>query len=293
MDNAQWKRTSGAVKASTVVMYGAAVALVVLMVLPNLGRADAQATTQLAIVHVSPNLVSNTLTISDTEFGTRLGVVTLDQQPLTLVSWTDTQLVAGLPASVAATPGNYLLTVQRPGPQRSKHDHDDDEETRKRIGAFIVTVGAIGPIGPTGPQGEVGPQGAPGAQGPQGAPGAQGPQGPKGDPGDSGGWIPGFEPVCHTPKPGGTVDVSSDVLVTDFRGNGRSVFGTNESINVAAPAVDSSHQVRFLWVDPSGVVVPEAVDHRVGNGGRLVTGLTPGAHRSLHPGADCLRAGLE
>ena len=87
----RWQRTKWAVKASTVVVYGSAIALAMLMALPNLGRAEAQATKQLAIVHVFPNLVSNTLTIAGTEFGTRPGIVTLDQLPLTLVSWTDTQ----------------------------------------------------------------------------------------------------------------------------------------------------------------------------------------------------------
>ncbi|OFW08075.1 MAG: hypothetical protein A3H96_22020 [Acidobacteria bacterium RIFCSPLOWO2_02_FULL_67_36] len=49
------------------------------------------------------------------------------------------------------------------------------------------------------------------------------------------------------------------------------------SIHVLAPATDGDHQVRILWFDPVGDVVPEVTYHAVGNNNPIEVGNTPGA----------------
>ena len=91
--------------------------------------------------------------------------VKLNDQVLTLNSFTDGTVDAMLPAGIA--PGSYILRVSR-GPSTTQND------------VFDVTLGAVGPKGDKGDKGEQG------LQGPKGDKGDQGIQGPKGDKGDTG-----------------------------------------------------------------------------------------------------------
>ena len=99
-------------------------------------------------------------------------VVTLDLQPLTLISATSTEIVASISGTFPE--GTYLITVSR--------GNSENEN-----GAFAVAIyheeygqGSSGPAGPAGPAGAVGPAGVPGATGPVGPAGPQGPAGPAG-----------------------------------------------------------------------------------------------------------------
>lgn len=108
-----------------------------------------------------PNYTNNQLTIVGTAFGTA-PTVKLDAQPLTLVSYTATQIVADLPTSIGS--GSFLLTVT----------------SGKSSTSFDLSLGVVGPQGIQGPPGPLGPPGPIGPQGPQGTQGAPGPQGPAG-----------------------------------------------------------------------------------------------------------------
>jgi hypothetical protein len=89
--------------------------------------------------------------------------VSLDGTRLSLVSSTNTLLVASLPAKLPA--GSYLLSVTTSAGESA---------------TFAVTVGAAGPAGPAGPAGATGARGATGPQGPKGATGPAGPAGAAG-----------------------------------------------------------------------------------------------------------------
>jgi Collagen triple helix repeat (20 copies)/IPT/TIG domain len=104
-------------------------------------------------------------------------IVYLGSMRLTIVSASDTQIVATLPATI--TPGTYLLKVNRA------------QELTMPLTAMTlaVTYGVIGPQGPAGvpgPQGAPGPAGIPGSAGLPGPQGPQGPQGAQGNPGPAG-----------------------------------------------------------------------------------------------------------
>jgi len=108
---------------------------------------------------------SNQLTITGQNFGTVIPSVTWDGLlPLTVVSFTDTIVVATLPGGIPA--GSYQLTLTN--------------LTTNKAGSFIATIGAVGPAGPIGPTGPQGAAGLIGASGPQGPTGPQGPVGPAG-----------------------------------------------------------------------------------------------------------------
>jgi len=86
--------------------------------------------------------------------------------PLTVISYTDTQIVAALPANTVA--GNFSVLIVN------------------SLGLFMPyeltygSAGPQGPIGPAGPQGQPGDIGPAGPTGPQGPAGQQGVQGPPG-----------------------------------------------------------------------------------------------------------------
>jgi hypothetical protein len=122
---------------------------------------------------VRPNITSATadfstspaqMTVGGSVFGVSQPIVTVDLQPVDVVSYTDTKIVVNLPASLL--PGAYLLTVTN--------------TTDLLSGSFDATLGAAGPAGAAGPVGPVGPAGAQGPAGAPGATGAQGPAGPQG-----------------------------------------------------------------------------------------------------------------
>jgi hypothetical protein len=110
------------------------------------------------IVSAIVNSATKQITITGASLtATGAPVVKLDSVALTLVSSSSTQIVANLPAGLAA--GTYRITVSNGS---------------GTLGVFDVTNGAVGPQGPAGP---AGPQGATGATGPQGPAGPQGPSG--------------------------------------------------------------------------------------------------------------------
>src|SRR4051794_4673870 len=83
-----------------------------------------------SINDASANVVSGLLTISGANFGTTAPTVSMDGFVLTLQSFGPSQIVAVLPASVAAAPGSYALTVTR------------DALGNNGSASFVVTVGA-------------------------------------------------------------------------------------------------------------------------------------------------------
>ena len=101
-----------------------------------------------------------TITIFGENFGTVSPVVTFGGMPLSVTTFSQTAITAGLPNKIK--PGSYnLVVVAGPG--------------TPRIGQLGVTIGNTGAAGP---QGSVGPAGAQGPAGPRGAQGSQGPPGP-------------------------------------------------------------------------------------------------------------------
>ncbi len=134
--------------------------------------------------------------------------------PLMVSSYTDTAIVAFLPAGV--TDGTYVLSLVK-----SRGDGGDDSSGGDD---FFFTLGAQGlkgdkgdkgdagppgPMGQTGLKGDAGPPGAqgaagtPGANGKDGSPGATGAQGPTGPQGEQGPAGP------EGPQgPAGTIDLS-------------------------------------------------------------------------------------
>lgn len=131
--------------------------------------ADSDSSHQLVIVSAQADLLNGQVVITGVNLGPGTPAVTLDAMPLTIVSAGPTQIVAVLPASVAATPGSYLLTVAR------RHGHDEPDQD-----IFALTVGAVGAQGPQGLKGDTGAQGPTGATGPTGTTGAAGAAGPTG-----------------------------------------------------------------------------------------------------------------
>src|SRR5579863_7969548 len=105
------------------------------------------------------NYLTNVLTLSGSNFepGKTAPTVLFNGTALTLASFSNTQVVATLPAGLA--PGTFNLNLTN--------------SSGNSI-VFDMTYGAIGPQGPAGPAGPAG------SQGPTGPIGATGPQGPRG-----------------------------------------------------------------------------------------------------------------
>ncbi|MGE0043760.1 MAG: hypothetical protein AB7H88_14770 [Vicinamibacterales bacterium] len=160
-------------------------ALVASAAVANAQSRGPQPNPQLVINSAAADLAASpaTVLIEGVNFGNQpavtMGVPGGTQAPLTVVSATDSAIVAELATTV---PGTYTLTVKR-GPSTTQG---------YSIDLTIGAVGLTGATGPQGPQGNVGPMGPVGPQGPQGIQGIQGPQGevgpqgPKGDKGDVG-----------------------------------------------------------------------------------------------------------
>lgn len=126
---------------------------------------DAHNSHRTIILSATVNYSTNQLTVTGAHFPARPHLV-LNDQELTLISATDTTIIATLPAAVVSTPGSYAFTMEQP--------------RRSVIAPFIVTIGAVGPQGPIGLTGPQGTQGIQGIQGPVGPQGSVGPQGPAG-----------------------------------------------------------------------------------------------------------------
>jgi Collagen triple helix repeat (20 copies)/IPT/TIG domain len=125
--------------------------------------ASAATTANVPVVNsVTVNYSSNVVTVNGSGFlpATTAPTVSFNTTKLTLVSDTNTKIVAYLPGGIAA--GTFNLTVT-------------NSETNTFT--FDVTYGAAGPEGPAGSNGAQGAQGPPG---PAGTAGPTGPQGPSG-----------------------------------------------------------------------------------------------------------------
>ncbi len=136
--------------------------------------------------------VNEQVAITGENFGTSVPTVIIDGFVVPVVAYGPTQIIAALPATAAANPGDYLLVVTITSGKTTQTT------------SFVLTIGAVGPagpagpegatgpagpggpVGPTGPAGPAGPTGPAGPQGPQGATGPAGPQGPQGPAGASG-----------------------------------------------------------------------------------------------------------
>jgi hypothetical protein len=156
----------------------------------------------LVVLSTAVDRVNQTVTIRGSAFGSQAPQVLFETYPMTVISATDSEIVAFLPAAVSD--GTYLLSVLRGAAERDR-------------AFFVMTVttagdGKAGPAGPQGDRGPAGPQGAPGAIGLKGDTGPAGPKGetgaagakgdtgavgPKGDPGLAG---PKGDPGLAGPK---------------------------------------------------------------------------------------------
>ena len=159
----------------------------------NNGAADAKRNVRLAILGTLSNRANDTLTIRGMGFGDRAAQVWCQDYPLTVMSWTDEEIVANLPD--ALPDGSYLLTVIRGEGQKDRDVFDMAVQGQTTVSGTPGPKGDAGPVGPAGAKGEpgsVGPAGpkgdtgAAGVAGPKGDAGAVGPAGPKGDAGVAG-----------------------------------------------------------------------------------------------------------
>jgi hypothetical protein len=121
------------------------------------------------ILTAKANLETLELTIQGVNFGSATPRVRLAGFPLTVLTYSASEIVAGLPDGIE--PATYQLVVLRGG--------------TFAIPSLPFEV-AIGGTGAQGPPGEQGPQGEPGVQGPPGIPGPPGPQGLQGFQGEPG-----------------------------------------------------------------------------------------------------------
>jgi hypothetical protein len=206
---------------------------------------------QLVVFSAIPDRVTETLTIRGVGLGGLNAAVYCEEQPMTVVSANDAQIVVHLPAAVPD--GTYLLTVVR---GRSTKDRDVFNFSLHTNGGGpagpVGLTGAPGPSGPTGPAGPagpagpvgaagpvgpVGPAGASGPAGPVGPVGAVGPAGPAGPAGPTGatgatgatGGVGPMGPVgpIGAQGPQGVAGVSGYEVVTATTVNGSvSAFGT-------------------------------------------------------------------
>ncbi|HEY1806252.1 MAG TPA: IPT/TIG domain-containing protein [Terracidiphilus sp.] len=128
----------------------------------------------LTVSNATINYTANQVTINGTNFETlrKSPTVLFSGAPLAIASFTNSQIVATLPANTAA--GTYVMIVANSLGEFNEVD---------------LTYGAAGPQGPIGPAGANGAQGAPGPEGIMGNPGPQGPTGPAGPAGPAGGVL--------------------------------------------------------------------------------------------------------
>ena len=123
------------------------------------------------------------ITVTGVGFGSSPATAGLNVTPLTVVSWSDTMIVAMIPGGFG--PGTHLLQVIRgnAATQRGTLDVAIGNQGPQGEQGIQGIQGLQGPQGETGPQG---PQGVQGTQGTQGLQGATGPTGPTGPPAASG-----------------------------------------------------------------------------------------------------------
>lgn len=145
--------------------------LVVLLFAPLFGVA---ASTVPVVQSGTINYLTNQITLSGSSFepGKAAPKVLFNGTVLTLISFSNTQVVATLPSGIA--PGTFNLTLTN-----SSGNSIDFDMTYGATGPQ-GPAGAAGPVGAQGPAGQVGATGSQGPRGLTGAPGAPGPAGANG-----------------------------------------------------------------------------------------------------------------
>ena len=124
------------------------------------GAAGAGPNDQLVILDVT--VVGNTLAIHGLNLGGGTPMVTLDGDIVAVETGTNgagTQITATF-APPLPPPGSYLLTVLR-----DEGGSIGRTLSKKVLGTFNITIGAVGPTGPPGAVGPVGPHGPAGGSG--------------------------------------------------------------------------------------------------------------------------------
>jgi hypothetical protein len=136
-------------------------------------RSAAAASSPPVIISTVVSFSANQITITGKSFSPSGAkpMVSFNGSTLSVVSFTNTTIVASLPSASSIPAGSYRLLVANPALPAAQ------------AAIFSMTLGAVGPIGPQGVPGPQGPQGTTGPAGPQGSQGpigATGPQGPGG-----------------------------------------------------------------------------------------------------------------
>jgi hypothetical protein len=134
----------------------------------------------------SINYQTNQVTLSGSSFqpGKTAPTVLFNGSSLALSSFSDTQIIATLPAGLL--PGTFNLTV----------NSSSGSTTFDLTYGATGPQGSAGPAGPTGSQGPIGPVGPAGSQGPRGITGAPGAPGPAGANGVGFNFLNAFGPYA-------------------------------------------------------------------------------------------------
>lgn len=167
-------------------------------------------------------------------------------------SFSDTQIVATLPAGIAA--GTFNLTVTNSSGVST---------------VFDMTYGAIGPQGPAGPAGPVGVMGPQGPMGPAGPQGLQGPVGATGPAGANGigfSFLNGYDPYAtYAENSVVTYNGSSYIAIV---ANGPSPAGPTPDLSPSWSMLAAAGAVGATGPQgPQGPIGPEGPEGLMGNPG--------------------------
>ena len=192
--------------------------IAVLVLFAPLFVSAATTTTAPVVNGVTISYSSNEVTVNGSGFlpAKSAPTVLFNNAKLTLVSDTNTKIVAHLPASVTA--GTFNLTVT-------------NSENNKFT--FDVAYGAVGPQGPAGP---IGPQGATGSPGVAGPTGPTGPTGPRGVAGGALSFVLGAQPNQITLPQNAD---QAEVTAVELPNPGTYVLGGQVVFNNIDPKVDA------------------------------------------------------
>jgi len=135
------------------------------------------------------------LIVDGSGFGPTMGTVYVAPNLLTVLTWSDTEIVAALP-QLSPAPGSYLLAVTTSSPHVLSATFS--------VSWGVPDLGRRGATGPTGPTGVTGATGPTGVMGLTGAAGATGPSGPMG---------PGVSTVSGLVLSDGTIQVGGHFTV--------------------------------------------------------------------------------
>jgi len=139
---------------------------------------DKKDNSQLIILSAHVDRAQERLVLKGLNFGKHAPVVYCETFPMTVLSWSSSEVVVAFPSAVPD--GTYLFTVSKGA---SVNDRDVFNVS---VHKPVAAEGPAGPQGPAGPPGPKGDTGAAGPEGPKGETGAQGPAGPTGATGPAG-----------------------------------------------------------------------------------------------------------